>query len=330
MINKLPKDFLDKLNQIYNKTELETIFKWFQVIKRKVTFRVNTLKSTNKEIEDYLNNIWFLFKKINYLDNWYILLEKQEKDIWDLDIFKEWKIYLQWITSQFIGQILTNDLNNFKNKELKVLDLTASPWWKITHIWALTRDKKELYANDLTSIRIDKLKYLTNKLWFENINIIKNDARKLKDIFPQNSFDIIIADLPCSAEWRINLNKEKSYFFLNNKDINKKNYKLQKEILENNIELLKEWWILIYSTCTLDPLENEGIVHFLLSNNKNLKLEDISSFFDYKELENIKKSWIKSYSKYIFKNDITKTLRLLPSENTEWFFIAKFKKVWMS
>ncbi|MBW7954586.1 RsmB/NOP family class I SAM-dependent RNA methyltransferase [Candidatus Gracilibacteria bacterium] len=327
MINNLPKKFLDKLNQIYNKTELETIFKGFQVIKRKVTFRVNTLKSTNKEIEDYLNSVGFLFKKLDYLDNGYILLEKQEKDLWDLDLFKDGKIYLQGITSQFIGQILTLDLKEFKNKELKVLDLTASPGGKITHIGALTKDEKELYANDLTSIRIDKIKYLTNKLGFENINIIKNDARKLKDVFPKNSFDIIIADLPCSAEGRINLNKEKSYFYLNNKDVNKKNYKLQKEILENNIELLKEGGILIYSTCTLDPLENEGIVHFLLSNNKDLILEDISSFFDYKDLENIKKTGIKSYSKYIFQKDITKTIRLLPSENTEGFFIAKFRKI---
>jgi 16S rRNA C967 or C1407 C5-methylase (RsmB/RsmF family) len=137
---------------------------------------------------------------------------------------------------------------------------------------------------------------------------------------------VIIADLPCSAEWRINLEKEKSYKFLEKPGLNKINYKIQQEILKNNIWLLKQNWQLIYSTCTLDPRENEGIVHYLLSNFPELELQDISEFFKQKWLKEISKAWIKNYDKLIFRKEIINSYRILPSSTTEWFFVAKFVK----
>ncbi len=101
----------------------------------------------------------------------------------------------------------------------------------------------------------------------------------------------------------------------------KKNYRLQKQILENTVELLKIWWELIYSTCTISPEENEAIAHMILCNFPQLELEDIS--IDYKNSRN----GILEYWKQRYKKEISKTIRILPSEESEWFFIAKFKKV---
>jgi 16S rRNA C967 or C1407 C5-methylase (RsmB/RsmF family) len=137
---------------------------------------------------------------------------------------------------------------------------------------------------------------------------------------------LIIADLPCSAEWRVNLEKEKTYKFLEKSWINKRNYKLQQDILKNTISLLKKGWELIYSTCTLDPLENEGIVHYLLINFPELEIVDISEFFNKPELYEISRPGITSYKKYIFKKEVAKSVRLLPSEISEWFFVVKFRK----
>lgn len=323
-MQNLPKIFTQKLEKIFSKEELEIIYSWYSLKKRQVSFRVNTLKSSNEEIESILHKENIKFQKISYLTNWYKLIDWLEKDLWNLDIFTEWKIYLQWITSQFIWEIVQKD---FKNQDLKILDLTASPGWKTSHISAIMQNYWEIIANELNTIRIEKLNFTINRQWCTNIKVIHWDARNLKNLFPNWYFDLIIADLPCSAEWRINLNNEKSYLFLQKPWINEKNYKIQKDILKNTVDLLKIWWSLIYSTCTIDPRENEAIIHFLLSNYKDLVIEEINDIFENENIKKYIKKWIKSFDKYIYNSQVSKTIRIIPSQETEWFFIAKIKKL---
>jgi len=316
MKNKLPKLFDTRLKKIYNQKELEIIQNWLNITKRKVNFRINTLKSNEKEIFETLKLNNLTGKKVNFLKNWYILESWKEKDLWDLDIFKQWKIYLQSLSSQIPVDLL--DLNDFS----KVLDITASPWWKTSQVCSLLSNTWEIIANDNNQIRIDKLNFTLKRQWCKNVKVIKSDARNIAKNNPQFIwyFDCIIADLPCSAEWKINLNNEKSYSYWNEK-IFKKNYKLQKQILQSIIPLLKNWWTLIYSTCTLSPEENEAIVHMILSNYPEFKIDKIK--FNYK----YSKPWILKFWKQCFRKDTNKSIRIFPSEESEGFFIAKFKKV---
>lgn len=323
MFAKLPKKFIEKLEKIYSQDDLKIIKSWFSIEKRQVSFRVNTLKSTNEEIEQILKEKNIKFEKISYLSNWYKLVDWKEKDLWDLDIFTQGKIYMQWITSQLIWEVLINDI---KNQDIKVLDLTAAPGWKTSHISAILENNWEIIANELNAIRLEKLNFTIKRQSCENVKVIKWDAKNLKNQFEKWFFDIIIADLPCSAEWRVNLQSEKSYAFLEKEGVNTKNYKIQKEILKETVDLLKEGWVLIYSTCTLDPRENEWIVHFLVSNFKNLKTEDISNSFEDKNIKKYIRNGIKSFETYIYSKEVEKSIRILPSIDTEWFFITKFKK----
>ena len=101
----------------------------------------------------------------------------------------------------------------------------------------------------------------------------------------------------------------------------KKNAKLQKEILKNIVPFLKSGWQLIYSTCTISPEENEDIVHFLLCNFKELELENLNFDFEFA------RNGILNFENKFFKKEIAqKTKRILPSEKSEGFFIAKFTK----
>ena len=259
-MKQLPNELLDRLKEIYTEQELWIIKEWFSCESRKTCFRINTLKSTTKEIEQILKENGIDFEKIKFLKNWYILPSWNEKDLWDLDIFSQWKIYLQSISSQ-----LPVDLFNIKDFD-KVLDITAAPWWKTSQACALLKNTWEVIANDNNSIRIEKLNFTLNRQGCKNAKVIKTDARLIWEKNPEyiEYFDKIIADLPCSAEWKINLNKEKSYSYWNMWVV-KRNFKLQKEIIKSIIPLLNKWWELIYSTCTLAPEENEAMVHMILS-----------------------------------------------------------------
>ncbi len=314
-INKLNEKFLDKLNKIYTKDDLDIIYKWFNCKKRKTAFRVNTIKSSNEEVIDKLLQNNLEVKKIEAFSNTFILLNWDESDLWKLDLFKNWFIYLQSISSQIPVEIL--DIKDWA----KILDLTAAPWWKTSQAAAKLNNTGEIIANDNNSIRIDKLKFTLNRQWVKNAKIIKNDARNIINNNPVyiEYFDYIIADLPCSAEWKFNTNIEKSFAYWSG-EVVKKNYKLQKQIIKNSIDLLKKWWELVYSTCTISPEENEDICHMILCNYPYMELVDIELNYKYK------RNWLTKFENKFFKKELNKSVRILPSEESEWFFIAKFKK----
>ncbi|MFA5917717.1 MAG: RsmB/NOP family class I SAM-dependent RNA methyltransferase [Candidatus Gracilibacteria bacterium] len=312
---ELNKNFWERLSKIYSPTEIKVIKKGFSTKKRNVSFRINTLKSADEnEVLKVLDEKGLKYTKIDFLQNAYILNDATLKDLWDLDIFKDGKIYLQSIASQIPVNFL-----DLKSGD-KVLDITASPGSKTSQIGSILQNTGEITANDNNAIRIDKLKFTLERQGVTNTKVIKNDATKLGEILEENSFDKILADLPCSAEGRINLNNEKSYGFWSESNI-KKNYLIQRDILKNTIKLLKVGGILVYSTCTIAPEENEGIVHFILSNFKELEIEDIS--LDYKYIKN----GITRFGDIIYNKKVDKSLRCLPSEETEGFFVVKFRKI---
>ncbi|MDD2907385.1 MAG: RsmB/NOP family class I SAM-dependent RNA methyltransferase [Candidatus Gracilibacteria bacterium] len=315
MLNKLNKEFINKLQYIYSTNDIKLIEEGFKVLKRKTVFRTNTLKSNNEEIEKVLLEKNIKFRKVDFLSNAYILEVAVEKVLWDLDIFKDGKIYLQSLSSQLPVEFL--DLKECD----KVLDITAAPGGKTSQISAKLNNTGEVVANDNNAIRIDKLNFTIKRQGCKNVVVIKNDARNIVKEYPKYNgyFDKIVADLPCSAEGKFNLNIEKSYAYWKNEVVNK-NYKLQKEIIKNTIPLLKDGGELIYSTCTISPEENEAMVHMILCGFPEMKICDISLDYEYA------RAGIKKYNNTVYKADVTKSIRIIPSDESEGFFIAKFKK----
>ncbi|NDK08377.1 methyltransferase domain-containing protein [Candidatus Gracilibacteria bacterium] len=311
---ELDKRFWQRMENIYPSIDIDIIKKGFNSKKRKVSFRINRLKTDGDDVLDVLKEIGLSYSKVDYLDDAYILDNGTEKDLWDLSIFKDGKIYLQSIASQIPVNFL--DLKNGDN----VLDVTAAPGSKTSQIASILDNSGEIIANDNNAIRIDKLKFTLERQGVKNTKVIKTDATKLSLIYKEYSFDKIVADLPCSAEGRINLNNEKSYSFWNEANI-KRNYIVQKEILKNIVNLLKVGGILVYSTCTIAPEENEAIVHFLLSNFKCLEIEPIT--LDYKYI----RKGVTKFGDKVYNKKVENSLRCLPSEDTEGFFVAKFRKI---
>jgi 16S rRNA C967 or C1407 C5-methylase (RsmB/RsmF family) len=84
--------------------------------------------------------------------------------------------------------------------------------------------------------------------------------------------------------------------------------------------MLKVDGTLVYSTCTLAPEENEAVVHFILSNYPEMELVPISLESQYT------RPGIKQFGKQVFRKEVVNTIRCLPSEETEGFYIAKFRK----
>jgi 16S rRNA C967 or C1407 C5-methylase (RsmB/RsmF family) len=131
-------------------------------------------------------------------------------------------------------------------------------------------------------------------------------------------FDKILLDAPCSGSGTI----RKSYKVLLNYSLNfvKRTSKLQKQLIETAFKLLKKGGTLTYSTCTLEPLEDEEVINYLLEREKEAELLEIT-------LPMKKSTPFLEWEGKTYNPEISKCLRIYPQDNdTEGFFVAKITK----
>lgn len=291
-------------------------------IKRPTTFRVNTLKSFLKKIEDTLNTAHIRYELCPVLPNSLILVDlDDEKKLRELHIYKNGEIYIQGLASQ--APVMHFQRPVSWETGLKILDACAAPGGKTSQLTEMFPDA-EIWAFEARKIRFEKLKYNLKKLWVNNVTSINDSVENIWNyITAFEYFDMILVDAPCSWEWSLSYQDTK---FLENWSLRhiKKNYARQKAICDAVLPYLKTDWEMIYSTCTLAPEENEAIIHYLLCKYPELKLE---------KLDFIKNKYIKykraltSFGKYIFRKEIAEnTLRVIPSRYSEGFYIAKISK----
>ena len=296
----IPKFLEEKLNKQYGEEITKKILEGYSK-KRKVTFRVNTLKSNNEEIEEILKEKNIIYKKVPFYENAYILENVRESEIKNLDIYNKGKIYMQSLSSMFPPIILNPKQN------MDILDMTAAPGGKTTQIAALVENKSRITAVEMNKIRAERLKYNIEKQGATSVYIMNQDARKIDDFF---SFDSILLDAPCSGSGTIFLEDLK----LNEKFTEKlieKSIKTQKALLKKAINILKKGSEMVYSTCSILQEENENIILEALKTNKV-------------ELVEIKFNGIEDLPKIPSK--IKGTLCILPNEEYEGFFVEKKKK----
>jgi 16S rRNA C967 or C1407 C5-methylase (RsmB/RsmF family) len=161
----------------------------------------------------------------------------------------------------------------------KVLDLCASPGSKTlqaVEIVAETGKKGKVIANDVHSGRLDSLREavarsglserLTSRVTFTNY-----DA----SIFPPPKsgklFDAIICDVPCSGDGTIR--KDKHILPMWTPGTGNELHSLQVKILKRALELVKVGGVVCYSTCSLNPVEDEAVVAAAIQNKTNMEFE---------------------------------------------------------
>lgn len=313
-LDVLPKEFVDKLNKFLSEEEISTLIKGYSTQKRNPSFRVNNLKWNRAAVIQEFLDEWIRIKEIVYLKDAFEVQNAWEDRIEKLNCYKDWRIYMQSLASQIPALVL--DPQEWE----KVLDLTAAPWWKTTQIADLMNNKWNVVANELNQKRAERLKRNVKKQWVRNVTYTEFDWTKISKEFEAESFDKILIDAPCSGEGRFNINKPDSYKHWTETFV-KKLYNVQKYMIKESVPLLKKWGEIVYSTCTLSPEENEAIVHLMLSNFKELEIMDI----EMKIPDSVE--WTYKYWDKVFRKEVSKARKIIPSDKNEWFFVAKFKKI---
>lgn len=297
----IPEFLIEMLRKQYGEELSKKIIEGYQE-ERKVTLRVNTIKTNSSNIEKILEENNIKYKKVSWYSEGYIIENVKETEIENLDIYKNGEIYLQSLSSMLPPIILEPKENT------DILDMTAAPGGKTTEIATLVGNRARITAIEMNKIRAQKLKYNIEKQGATCVYIMEQDARKLNDFF---SFDNVLLDAPCSGSGTININDTKLEKIFTEQLI-KKSIKSQNELLKKAIKVLKKGSKMVYSTCSILQEENENIIENVLKENK-VEIVDI----DFKGIEDLPK----------LPTRIKGTLCVAPTKEYEGFFVAKLKKI---
>lgn len=198
-------------------------------------------------------------------------------------LFQAGGYYVQEASSMAVGWMLKQIQLHFNYKNLLVLDACAAPGGKSTHILSTLPAEAVLVANEIVPARYIAL--VENLTKWGNLNqvVLQKPLSALNSL--EECFDIILADAPCSGEGMFRKNPEaRSEWNENSEQICSLR---QVEILETLLPLLKPGGILLYSTCTFAPAENEGILSWLHAKGLTSVCPDIAPGPGWKKIEPI-------------------------------------------
>ncbi|MGV8171582.1 MAG: NOL1/NOP2/sun family putative RNA methylase [Candidatus Woesearchaeota archaeon] len=276
-----------------------------KIVSLKPSLRINTLKTSENEIVSRLKTLGVKLDKISYTDYGYYYDTKFS--LGATSEYLQGQYYIQEAASQLPSQVLA------PKPEDTVLDMCAAPGSKTTQIAQYMKNEGTIVALDSDPRRLFALRNNLERCGVTNTILYKKDSRFVFDLGLQ--FDKILLDAPCSGNYVI----EEEFFIKKSVDGIRERARLQKELLKAAIRALKKGGTLVYSTCSLEPEEDEMNIDWVLSKYPEIKLEETGLAIGDEGL-------IKVFDKKL-NPEIKKCRRFWPTKTgTEGFFIAKLIK----
>ncbi|SFE97150.1 methyltransferase RsmF C-terminal domain-like protein [Thermophagus xiamenensis] len=175
-------------------------------------------------------------------------------------LFHAGAFYPQEASSMFLWHILEQLLPKADREDIKILDLCGAPGGKASLIASLLDGQGLLVANEVIRSRAEILKENMLKWGAPNVVVTRSDPAKFTEL--SGLFDIMVVDAPCSGEGMFRKGDwARSQWSQDNTALCAVR---QRRILQDAWPALKENGLLIYSTCTFNPEENEENLKWLV------------------------------------------------------------------
>ncbi len=279
--------------------------KIFEVEQEWKSIRVNTIKIDREKLYERLCRN-FEIREIPWYENGFFVKEGE--------ISKTVEYYLGYYHIQEASSMLP-PLAMQLEKNDNVLDLCAAPGSKTTQMAMMMENNGLIIANDVNIKRIRALAHNIQKSGVINCIITNyNGIHFWRTGYKANK---ILLDVPCTASGKIIKNKKIAEKWNFNRVIRMS--KLQKKLIESAYKCLMEDGIIVYSTCSLEPEENEEVIDFAIR-KFGMEAEEIK-FKGIKTRKGIRRWNGKDYE------GAEKAVRIWPQDNlTEGFFICRLRK----
>jgi len=273
-------------------------------VKLESSLRVNTLRIKEEDLVLRLEKKRIKLEKIPWLTHGY-----HYRSYFSLGATQE---YLQgyYFLQESASQAAVEALNPQPGET--VLDMAASPGGKTTQIAQYMENKGKIVALEKNKKRLNALINNIQRMGVTNCLVYGIDALNVEIL--KLEFDKVLLDAPCSG----NFTSESKWFEKRDMEGIHKNAKLQREMLIKAFSVLKKNGVLVYSTCSMEPEENELNIEWLMD-KFDTKVEKI-------EIKNGSNGLTQVFNNSIRK-EISKTKRFWPHlHHTQGFFIAKITK----
>jgi 16S rRNA (cytosine1407-C5)-methyltransferase len=303
---KLPRDFIEELYETYSPVVADKILTGM-ITDRYLTLRVNTIKYDSQSIMNFFRENNVKFDRVQWYNEGFIIKNSREREIEKFDIYEKGFISFQSLSSMVPPIVLEPKPGE------RVLDLTAAPGSKTTQIAALMNNEGYILANELDKIRSEKLKAKVEVMGSSIVEVVTGRGEKIGDEYPEY-FDRVLLDTPCSGEGRFVVGDASTTRYWSKREVEKLS-RIQKKLFDSANKALKKDGIMVYSTCTLNKEENEGVLDYAVS---TLNMEILS--IDLKV-----NGAIPGFNEGMDVS-INRAIRILPSKEMEGFFICKLRK----
>ena len=249
MLPPLPDTLSVLLREQYGDALTERIIAGYRA-RRPVTLRVNTLRAEKGQVCAQLTEAGIAWREVPWYEDALVLPDVREDAVEALPLYGRGEVYLQSLSSM-IPPLLMNP-----QPGETILDMAAAPGGKTTQIAALSGGRALITACEKNAIRADRLRFNLERQGASKVNVMQEDARRLDDFF---SFNKILLDAPCSGSGTVQLLEGVPPRRMTRDWLNK-TVATQTAMLQKALRLLGKGREMVYSTCSILRMENEGVL----------------------------------------------------------------------
>lgn len=256
-MQELPQEFKERMKRLLGEEYEAFLGSWEREPAQ--ALRVNTLKIPTKE---FLKRAPFSLRPVPWAENGFYYGGEHRPG--KHPYHEAGLYYIQEPSAMAVGT-----LADARPGE-RVLDLCAAPGGKTTHLAASMKGQGLLVSNEIHPARAKILSSNVERLGIQNCVVTNESPKCLAERFP-GFFDRIVVDAPCSGEGMFRKEEQASAQW------SRENVFMcagrQQEILKEAARMLRPGGVLIYSTCTFSPEENEGSVSAFLDGHPDFSVK---------------------------------------------------------
>ncbi len=304
-----PPYFIERYMNIFESDELVEFLESIEKGLKK-TIRCNTLRLKEcSMLKDMLERKGYLLEKTPYFTYAYRVKGKAEGLGGTIEYLLGY-YYIQGLGSMFAAELLS------PSKDDIIADLAAAPGGKTTHIAQLMENRGCIIAVDKSGRRITKLVNNLRRMGVNNTIVVKADVLEIKGW--ERKYDKILLDAPCTGEGLIIFKRERR-FSKTLADLERMS-NVQYRMLLKALDMLKPGGLLLYSTCSIAPEENEYVISKVLHSRSDVKTVPT-------RFASAGSPGITHYMGVEFDESLSNCMRLYPHrDGTEGFFYCLIRR----
>lgn len=230
-----------------------------------LTIRTNTLRMTRQALQHEFSQAGY--ETIPTAVSPAGLIVEKRGPVTNLPLFEEGAFYVEDEAAQLVPLIVDPQPGE------RILDASAAPGGKATHLAALMRNEGEIIALDRSPQRLRVLEENCRRLGIRIVTAITADATQEVPTILDGAFDRALLDVPCSGLGVLRRHPEAKW--QKHEGLPARHQATQRRMIEQVCRALRPGGVLVYSTCSTEPEENEQVIEQVCRDHPEFSREPV-------------------------------------------------------